>query len=144
MTEAEIHTLAGKIAALSPDEAAEFDRSLIGIKAERARREEERLARLRAMTDEEVVEEALEFTEEYRVDAAAPKALELLRDAGFVRGVTLHEAYRAGYERYGYEHLGDGHPLQDEDAPDFISARDYDLRELAKDREVPAYMKGEA
>ncbi|SFU50377.1 MULTISPECIES: hypothetical protein [unclassified Methylobacterium] len=139
MTEAEIHTLAGKIAALSPDEQAEFDRSLIGIKAELARREEERLAKLRALTDHQVVDVILA-----PANPDVDHALAILRDAGFVRGATLHEAYRAGYERYGYEHLGDGHPLQDEDAPDFMSARDYDLRELAKDRDVPAYMQGKA
>lgn len=79
-----------------------------------------------------MVEEALEFTEDYRVEAVVPKVMALLRDAGFVRGAVLERAYRAGYERYGYEHLGDGHPLQDEDAPDYVRGRDYDLAQIGR------------
>ena len=45
-------------------------------------------------------------------------ALTLLREAGFVRGTVIEKAYREGYERYGYEHLGEGCPMPDEDDPD--------------------------
>ncbi len=130
MTEAEIDALAGKLADLSDDEAAALQVSLLAIRSERARREEERLDRLRAMTDWNVVYEIMEWRTPESGDVDA--ALAMLRDAGFVRGATLHQAYRAGYERYGYEHLGDGHPLQDEDAPDFTSVRDYDLAQIGR------------
>lgn len=128
MTEAEIDALAGKLADLSADEEAALQVSLLAIKAERARAEEARIDRMRAMTDWNVVYEIMEWRTPEPGDVDA--ALALLRDAGFVRGATLQAAYRAGYERYGYEHLGDGHPLHDEDAHDYVSGRDYDLREI--------------
>lgn len=134
-TEREIDALAATLADLSEDEEAALQVSLLAIKAERARAEEKRLDRLRAMTDFQVVD--------FIIRSAHPDpklSVRVLRDAGFVRGVTLQAAYRAGYERYGHEHLGNGHPLQDEDDYDYVRGRDYDLRELAKDDDVPGYI----
>jgi hypothetical protein len=33
---------------------------------------------------------------------------------------------------YGHEFLGDGRPLPDEDHPDYVAARGYDLADLMK------------
>lgn len=95
-TEREIDALAATLADLSEDEEAALQVSLLAIEAERARAEEARLAGLRAMTDHQVVD--------FILTAAHPDpkvSLQVLRDAGFVRGATLEAAYRAGYERYG-------------------------------------------
>ncbi|MBE7202025.1 MAG: hypothetical protein INR70_30050 [Parafilimonas terrae] len=59
-------------------------------------------------------------------------ALTLLREAGFVRGTVIEKAYREGYERYGYERLGEGCPMPDEDDPDYVTRRGYDLADLMK------------
>ncbi|WP_375275001.1 hypothetical protein [Methylorubrum thiocyanatum] len=130
MTEAEIDALAGTLADMTEDQEAALQVSLLAIKAERARREEERLARLRALTDEEVVEEALEFAEDYRVEAVVPKVLAMLRDAGFVRGAVLERAYREGYERGFYDAGGSAESLPDADGEDYVRCRGYDLREI--------------
>lgn len=126
MTEAESHTLAGKIAALSPNESAEFDRSLIAIKAERARRTEERLAELRAKDDWELVADICQIA---RPDPG--EVLGIRRDGGFVRGgpllAMLRDAYRWGFrasgEGWNYEHQG---PLVEQDEA-FVRKMETDL-----------------
>lgn len=127
-TEAELDDIATMLADLTPDEEVGVQISLLSIQAERARREEERLAALRALTDIEVASKLLgECT-----PLDAPLALEILHDAEFVRHATLEAAYRAGYELYGYEHLGDGHPLHEEDHPSYVSGWNYDLHAIVK------------
>lgn len=133
LDETTLDDLATRLANLSPEDAAQVHRTVTGLQAERARVEEERIANLRAQTDEEVVFEVLALADDHRVaNAMTDQALALLRDAGFVRHLTLEAVYRAGYERYGYDHLGDGHPLMEEDHPSYISGRDYDLDALVK------------
>lgn len=134
MIEAEIDDLASRVAGMTAEEAEAFDRSVIALRAERARAEEERIAGLRAQTDEEVVFKVLALADDYRVaNAMTDQALALLRDAGFVRHVTLEAAYREGYERGGYEHLGRGDLyVPDEDDGEYVNLRRHDLASLTK------------
>ncbi|CAO4181419.1 hypothetical protein EEDFHM_03918 [Methylorubrum populi] len=128
MTEAEIDALATRLADMSEDEEAALQVSLLAIKAERARREEERLTRLRSMTDWNVVYEIMEWRTPEPGDVDA--ALAILRDAGFVRGAVLERAYREGYERGFYDAGGSAESLPDADGEDYVRCRGYDLREI--------------
>jgi hypothetical protein len=126
LTDSELRNLARTVANLPPEQERTVADAVAGIRAERAREEEERLADLRSMTDLQVV--ILMDVQGLRREAA----LTLLREVGFVRGAVLEKAYREGYERYGHEFLGDGRPLPDEDHPDYVAARDYDLADPMK------------
>lgn len=127
MTEAEIDALAGKLADLTEDEDTALQISVLAIRSERARRERERRAELQAMTDDAVVE--LMFARHHD-NWPNPAALILLREAGFVRGATLHQAYRQGYERGFYDAGGSAESLPDADGEDYVLCRGYDLREI--------------
>lgn len=124
ITEREIDDLAGRVAALKPEEAEAFEQALAGLRAEHARAEEARVAGLRGMSDEEVVDFVLMDAHPAHPDHKV--ALQVLRDAGFVRGVTLEAAYREGYERCAYDiHTGPGVPnIYAVDDPDFTHRRD--------------------
>jgi hypothetical protein len=103
----EVHDLAVRVARLTPDEASSFEAEVAMLRGERARAEEERLARLRAMSDREVVE-----TVALWVDPDPKDALRHLCEAGFVRSTGMLEAaYRAGFaasgEGWNGEHPGD-------------------------------------
>ena len=85
LDETTLDDLATRLAALSPEDAAQVHRKVSGLHAERARIEEERIAWLWALTDLEVVIGSLDFGSESNRDPRA--ALALLRDAGFIRHV---------------------------------------------------------
>lgn len=129
-TDAELEDIATMLADLTEQEEAGVQLTLLSIRAERARREEERLAALRAQSDLEVVIEALDFGREDNRDPRA--ALALLRDAGFVRHATLEAAYREGYDRGAYDASGGGYIPSAEDEPEYVRYRDLDLGGLAK------------
>lgn len=122
-----VDDLAERVAALQPEEVEEFERTLSGLRAERARAEEARLAGLRGMTDHVVIDFIL------RSDHPDPKvALQVLRDAGFVRAVTLEAAYGEGYQRGFYDAKGN---IQDPDyfeSREYLRFRDRDLENLDK------------
>lgn len=62
-------------------------------------------------------------------------ALQVLRDAGFVRGAVLEKAYREGYERGAFDaHTGPGArpTLPNEDDPDYVVLRRHNLADLMK------------
>lgn len=125
MTEADLDNLASTLADLTPDQEAAVQISVLAIKAERARAEEARLAGLRAMTDHQVVD--------FILAPAHPNprvSLQVLRDAGFVRGAVLERAYREGYERGFYDAGGSAESLPDADGEDYVRCRGYDLRDL--------------
>lgn len=132
LDETTLDDLATRLANLSPEDAAQVHRTVTGLQAERARIEEERIAGLRAQTDEEVVFEVLALADDHRVaNAMTDQALALLRDAGFIRHVTLEAAYRAGYERAVY----DGGGIQEipgEDDDEYAAGRGFDLDALVK------------
>ncbi|MBP1182917.1 hypothetical protein [Methylobacterium sp. PvR107] len=93
----EVHDLAVRVAALSPDGVSSFEAEVAMLRGERARAEEERLARLKAMADHEVVATVLLWVQPDPRDV-----LRHLREAGFVRGTDLLEAaYRAGFAASG-------------------------------------------
>ncbi|WP_419952758.1 hypothetical protein [Methylobacterium sp.] len=129
LDETTLDDLATRLAALSPEDAAQVHRTVSGLHAERARIEEERIAWLRALTDLEVVIGSLDFGSESNRDPRA--ALALLRDAGFIRHVTREAAYRAGYERAVY----DGGGIQEiagDDDDEYTAGRGFDLDALVK------------
>lgn len=118
---------AASVAALTDDEVEEFERAVSGLRAERARAAEARIAGLRAMTDREVVDHYIEWRQ-----AAADTLLVFLKEAGFVRGVTLEAAYSEGYQRGFYDAKGS---IQDPDyfeSREYLRFRDRDLENLDK------------
>jgi hypothetical protein len=130
----EIKDLARLYASLTPEQVAAHEDWVRRYKAEQADEKAAaaaafaaRRAELRAMTDEQVVAEFAWWSEPDPQDV-----LHVLREAGFVRGVTMEAAYRAGYERYAAEHLGDGHPSLQEDGPEFQRLRAFDFEFIAK------------
>ena len=142
-----VNNLAEWVAALKPEDVEEFEKTLSGLRAEQSRRAEARIAELRGMTDAEVKEERLadlrSMTDEAVMELMFvrhhdnwpnPAALTLLREAGFVRGVTLEAAYREGYERGAYDiHVGAGVPnIYAVDDLDYTLRRDLWLDTQAK------------
>lgn len=137
-----VDDLAASVAALTDEEVEKFERAVSGLRAERARAEEARIAGLRGMSDEDLVDHVLIVATE-RAERTDPEiALALLRDGGFVRGAKLEQAYRAGYERGFYQAAGSSRTPYKADHEDYVRWQTYDLGELAKDEEVPAYMRG--
>ncbi len=131
LTDSELQGLARTVADLPPDQERAVANAVADIRAERARLEEERLGDLRSMSDLQVA--VLMDVQNLRREAA----LTLLREAGFVRGAALERAYREGYERGAFDaHTGTGPrpALPDEDDPDYVAARGYDLADLVKGR----------
>lgn len=129
LTDSELRDLARTVANLPPEQERTVADAVAGIRAERAREEEERLADLRSMIDLQVV--VLMDVQDLRREAA----LTLLREAGFVRGAALEKAYREGYERGAFDaHTGPGArpTLPDEDDPDYVVLRRHDLADLMK------------
>ena len=126
-----VNNLAEWVAALKPEDVEEFEKTLSGLRAEQSRRAEARIAELRGMTDAEVME--LMFVRHHD-NWPNPAALTLLREAGFVRGVTLEAAYREGYERGAYDiHVGAGVPnIYAVDDLDYTLRRDLWLDTQAK------------
>lgn len=131
VTEKAIEDLATRLAALSPDDALQVHRAVAGLHAERARAEEERIAGLRAISDEQAVYHAVVKAAGAHVTMDIAVAVGLIRDAGFVRGVTVEAAYRAGYSRAVYDG-GGTLEIPDEDDADYIAGRGYDLDAVVK------------
>ncbi|GEP08904.1 hypothetical protein [Methylobacterium gnaphalii] len=94
LTDTELHGLARTVVDLPPEQERAVADAVAGIRAERAQRREERLAELRAMSDEDVM--MLMFARHHD-NWPNPDALTLLREAGFVRGAVLEKACREGY-----------------------------------------------
>jgi len=132
MTESDIDALASQVAALTPEETQALERTVAGLRAERARVEEERIAWLRALTDEEAVDHALVKASGDEVQLDETEVLATLKDAGFVRGVTLEGAYRAGYVRGGYDASRGSRDISEEDDDDYLMLRHRDLTLLAR------------
>ncbi|MHC2003018.1 hypothetical protein ACYQR9_21655 [Methylobacterium sp. CM6241] len=134
LDEKAIDDLATRLAALSPEDAAQVHRTVSGLQAERARAEEARIATLRAMTDEEAIYFAVEHAMggPHEFSMSEPLALSLLRDAGFVRHAAVEATYRAGYERGSYDAAGGSHDLPDEDDDEYVRYRGFDLDRLVK------------
>lgn len=96
-----VDDLAASVAALTDEEAEEFERTVSGLRAERARAEEARIAGLQGMTDEDLVDHVLIVATE-RAERTDPEiGLTLLRDGGFLRGEPLQELLREA-SRYGF------------------------------------------
>lgn len=96
-----VDDLAASVAALTDEEVEEFERTVSGLRAERARAEEARIEGLRAMTDDELVDHVLTEATERAERTDSDIALALLRDGGFLRGEGLQELLREAF-RYGF------------------------------------------
>lgn len=93
-----IHDLARSVALLGDEGTAHFERSLHRVRVEMSASKQERTAKLRAMTDWDVVHSFLSLAQ-----PDEEEVLETLRDAGFVRvdlsrlrsvHATLEEVFR--------------------------------------------------
>lgn len=129
LTNDELQDLARTVADLPPEHERIIIEAVAAIRDARARQEEERIADLRSMTDLQVA--VLMDVQGVRREAA----LTLLREAGFVRGAVLEKAYREGYHRGALDfHTGPGAvpTLPDEDDPDYVTMRGYDLADLIR------------
>lgn len=127
LTDDELQDLARTVADLPPEHERIVIDAVAAIRDARARQEQERITDLRSMTDLQVV------TLMRVQDLPGEAAVTLLREAGFVRGAVLEKAYREGYERGAFDaHTGPGAvpTLPDEDDPDYVTMRGYDLADL--------------
>ncbi|MFF9550866.1 hypothetical protein [Methylobacterium fujisawaense] len=128
LTAYELQELAQTVADLPPEQERAVADEVAGIRAERARQEEGRIADLRSMTDLQVA--VLMDVQGVRREAA----LTLLREAGFVRGAVIEKAYREGYERGAYDHASDPSEMKvpPVDDPQYVTMRGYDIADLLK------------
>ncbi|MGU3476912.1 hypothetical protein [Methylobacterium sp. D48H] len=129
-----VDDLAASVAALQPEEVEEFERTLSGLRAERARAEEARLAGLKEKTDEEVVTAALDAGVGYIQwnYTDTDLVLKVLRDAGFVREATMEAAYREGYERGAYDFGASTESVRDVEDDEYVMYRGMDLAKLTR------------
>ncbi|KQO61745.1 hypothetical protein [Methylobacterium sp. Leaf88] len=124
MTHDEIQDLARTVAALPREEEIAVADAVAAIRAERARLEEERIADLRSMTD-------LQVAVLTRRQVGDEAGLTLLREAGFVRDITLEAAYRAGYGRAVFDG-GGTQEIPSDDDEGYIAGRGFDLAKLTR------------
>ena len=102
--------LASAVFGLSDDEGTAFNRAVNMLRAEKANADAQRIATLRAMTDRDLAQEVLwECIDEST--SYPDRALQMLREGGFVRYAGIEAAYRAGFEAssegWNGEHPGD-------------------------------------
>ncbi|GJD91026.1 MULTISPECIES: hypothetical protein [Methylobacterium] len=99
LTDTELDELARAVAGLGDEDAGRLDGAVLELRhRRRAEAEVERIAALRAMSDFDAFEAALDVGQVLAADVhPIDKALQVLRDAGFVRGDGLKALYRAGW-----------------------------------------------
>ncbi|KTS39508.1 hypothetical protein NS228_05000 [Methylobacterium indicum] len=85
LKDTELDTLARAVAALGDEDAGRLDEAVRERRRAKAEAEAERIAKLRAMDDHAVIDEAIRESVEYPERWESDVALKVLRDAGFVR-----------------------------------------------------------
>ncbi|SFI80428.1 hypothetical protein [Methylobacterium brachiatum] len=106
-----IASLARAVFGLSDDEGMAFNRAVSLLRAEKANADAQRIATLRTMTDRDLAQEVLWECVGQGSDTYPDRALQMLREGGFVRHAGIEAAYRVGFEAssegWNGEHPGD-------------------------------------
>lgn len=123
LTDTELDELARAVAGLGDEDAGRLDEAVRERRRAKAEAQEARIAALRAMDDHRVIDVLVEDSVTYPREWDTTVALQVLRDAGFVRGDGLKALYRTGWNDALRRYPDDGEA-------EFQQARDHAIERL--------------
>jgi hypothetical protein len=88
LDDGELQALARAVAALDGEDVERLDEAVRARREEKETAERDRIAKLRAMDDDAVIDEVIGESVEYPERWESDVALKILRDAGFVRELS--------------------------------------------------------